>query len=252
MDLRKIIQRCRSIGGFEVCSYAYLTRRSGNVLFKLKPGMTEYEAVTAIAASMECQIPGAFDTISGERTRWVLAVRSSKRPFNTAISVYDGFWFVWCVECLRAGFVVRVTRFDLPEAIRDYVVDTWFAPYFRAVVDWYELVGISCNRRRIAELFTGVWRCLSRLLITRPGHLIHIDEWASLYIKIPQSPSIGHGCRVDVDSCHRHTILYEQWPGAVLRWLIEDFARLAEHYPRHWLKLFYKTASFVRVVPAET
>jgi len=37
---------------------------------------------------------------------------------------------------------------ELPEAIRDYV-EKLVAPYFRAVVDWYELVGHRRDWRRI-------------------------------------------------------------------------------------------------------
>src|SRR5215831_124539 len=48
---------------------------------------------------------------------------------------------LWGALTARAGFIVRDAS-ELPEGIRDYV-DKLIAPYFRAVVEWYEAVGIG-------------------------------------------------------------------------------------------------------------
>ena len=75
----------------------------------------------------------------------------------------------------RAGFLVEDAS-ELPKDIADYV-GRLVAPYFAAVVDWYETIGIGVAggalwkavHDRIGDPFFGV--------SLNPGHLIHLDEW---------------------------------------------------------------------------
>ena len=75
----------------------------------------------------------------------------------------------------RAGFLAESAA-ELPAAIGDYV-EKLVAPYFSAVVDWYETIGIGATggalwkaiHDRIGDPFFGV--------SLNPGHLVHIDEW---------------------------------------------------------------------------
>ncbi len=75
----------------------------------------------------------------------------------------------------RAGFLAESAA-ELPPDIPDYV-ERLVAPYFAAVVDWYETLGIGVTggalwkavHDRIGDPFFGV--------SLNPGHLIHLDEW---------------------------------------------------------------------------
>lgn len=75
----------------------------------------------------------------------------------------------------RAGFVVGDDR-ELPAESRGYV-DKLVAPYYAAVVAWWQALGIGVTggelwravHSRIGDPFFGV--------SLNPGHLIHLDEW---------------------------------------------------------------------------
>ena len=105
---------------------------------------------------------------------------------------------LWGSLNARAGFLVEEAS-ELPVGIRDYV-DKLAAPYFAAVVDWYETLAIgatggalwSAVHERIGGKFFNV--------TLNPGHLIHIDEWMhSPVFKGSQIPlRSGMAMQVDV------------------------------------------------------
>ncbi|MBA3873696.1 MAG: M24 family metallopeptidase [Anaerolineae bacterium] len=165
-----------------------------NVLFKLRPGMTEYEAVQLMHLN---GMPHSVHLMlsSGERTRLGLASPSSKTiqygdPFTMAFGLFGAL-------NARAGFVVRDGA-ELPLAIRDYV-EKLVAPYFRAVVDWYELVGIGVTggqlyeaiHKQIGARFFGV--------TLNPGHFIHIDEWTHSPVYKNSTVPLKSGMTLQVD-----------------------------------------------------
>ena len=111
-------------------------------------------------------------------------------PFTMALGLWGGL-------SARAGFVVRDAS-ELPEGIRDYV-ETLVAPYFAAIVAWYETVGIGVTggalydviRQRLGDPFFGV-----RL---NPGHLIHLDEWVHSPIFAGSDILLQSGMALQVD-----------------------------------------------------
>jgi hypothetical protein len=170
MGLRAI-NEVDQLAAFEFAA-THTSQALRNVIFGLNPGMTEYDAVRLM------QLNGMPQSVhlmlsSGERTRLGLASPSMKvirqgDPLTMAFGLFGGL-------NARAGFVVHDAS-ELPENIRDYV-EKLVAPYFRAVVEWYEQVGIGVKggdlydtiHRRIGDPFFGVG--------LNPGHLIHLDEW---------------------------------------------------------------------------
>jgi hypothetical protein len=82
---------------------------------------------------------------------------------------------VWGALCARVGFVANDAS-DLPSEIQDYV-ERLVAPYYAAIVEWYETVGIGVTGgqlyeiidRRLGDPWFGV--------ALNPGHYIHLDEW---------------------------------------------------------------------------
>jgi hypothetical protein len=96
-----------------------------------------------------------------------------------------------------AGFLAKNAT-SLPIEIRDYV-EKLVAPYFRAVVEWYEHIGIGIAG---GELFDIIDRHLGDPFFgvtLNPGHLIHLDEWVSSPIYRGSSQRLRSGMALQVD-----------------------------------------------------
>lgn len=193
VDGLKIVNDVDQLASFEFAS-THTSQSLRNVLFGLKPGMTEYEAVQLMQLN---GIPLSVHLMlsSGERTRLGLASPSSKRiqlgdPFTMAFGLWGGL-------NARAGFVVHDAH-ELPQDIQDYV-DKLVAPYFRAVVEWYELVGIGVTggqlydviHKHIGDPFFGV--------SLNPGHFIHLDEWTHAPVYKGSTVPLKSGMAIQVD-----------------------------------------------------
>ncbi len=169
----KVINEVEQIAAFEwaACQTSDGVRR---VITGLQPGMTERECARLLAwngAPLSCHLM----LTAGERARLGLLSpgdRAIERgdPFTIAFGIWGG------LNC-RAGFVVEDAS-ELDADTQDYV-ERLVAPYFEAVVDWYEAlrvgqVGGELQRvvdEHIGDPFFGV-----RL---NPGHQLHLDEWVN-------------------------------------------------------------------------
>jgi len=165
-----------------------------NVLFNIRPGMTEFDAFKLLApiGLPLCYHPVLF---SGERTALGLASASS-RVLKTGDPVFAALGY-WGSNNARAGFLVEGAEM-LPAGIRDYV-DKLVAPYFRAVVEWYGRVGIGVMG---GELFDIIDRHLGDPFFgvsLNPGHLIHLDEWVSSPIYRGSTQQLRSGMALQVD-----------------------------------------------------
>ena len=166
-----------------------------NVLFNIHPGMSEFEAFRLLApiGLPLCYHPVLF---SGERTALGLASPSS-RVMQVGDPVFAALGY-WGSNNARAGFLVK-TEEMLPSNIRDYIAKL-VAPYFRAIVDWYEHIGIGVTG---GELFDIIDQQLGDPFFgvgLNPGHLIHLDEWVSspMYRGSTQRLRSGMALQVDV------------------------------------------------------
>jgi Xaa-Pro aminopeptidase len=158
-----------------------------NLVFGLRPGLTELEAVRLLewnGTPLSCHLM----LTAGPLARFGLLSPSDRQvqrgdPFTIAFGIWGA------LNC-RAGFVAE-DEGQLPVAIADYV-DRLVAPYFEAVVEWYGAlrVGIAGGvlhdiiHRRLGDPFFGV--------SLNPGHQLHLDEWVN-------SP-VGPGSRVELRS----------------------------------------------------
>lgn len=171
LDGQRIINDVDQLAAFEFAA-THTSQAVRNVLFGLRPGMTEFDAVRLMQLN---GLPHAVHLMlsSGPRAGLglpspSLRVISEGEPFMTAFGLWGGL-------NARAGFVVRDAD-GLPAEIRDYV-EKLVKPYFRAVVRWYEAVGIGVSGGTLYDLvhdeigdpFFGVG--------LNPGHYIHLDEW---------------------------------------------------------------------------
>ena len=165
-----------------------------NVLFGLRPGMTEREAVRLLdwdGSPLSCHLMLS----SGPRASLGLLSPGDRRiergdRFTTAFGIWGA------LNC-RAGFVVADAS-ELPAGIADYV-DRLVAPYFEAVAEWYGALRIgqiggalqAIVDRHLGDPFFGIF--------LNPGHQISLDEWVSSPIWPGSTVELRSGMALQVD-----------------------------------------------------
>ena len=192
-DGLRVINDVDQLAAFEFAA-TYASQGLRNVLFGVRPGMTELQAARLMA------IPGIpfsahLMLSAGERASRGLPSPSARvlghgDPFTMACGLQGGL-------SARAGFLVRDAA-ELPEAIRDYA-DKLVVPYFRAVAEWYQAVGIGVTggelhaiiARHLGDPFFGVG--------LNPGHLIHLDEWLHSPVFAGSAIPLASGMALQVD-----------------------------------------------------
>jgi len=218
---------------FEFVS-TYSSQAVRNVLFGVKPGMTEFEAVQLMQLNglpLSCHLMLS----SGERAFIGMGSPTSRviqhgDPFTNAVGL-------WGSLNSRAGFIVSQAD-ELPEAIQDYV-DKLVAPYFEAIVAWYETIGIGVTggelyrviHDRIGDPFYGVE--------LNPGHLIHLDEWLNspVYEGSIQTLQSGMAIQVDVIPATGTDYFMTNIEDGIALADEELRAELAEKYPEAWSRI---------------
>jgi hypothetical protein len=235
---------------FEFAS-TYGSQGLRNLLFSLRPGMTEYRVVQLMGLN-------GFPTscyplvLSGERTALGLASPSSRvlkagDPLFAALSL-------WGSNNARAGFLVKNAD-DLPGGIRDYV-DKLVAPYFRAIVEWYEHIGIGVPGGELFDVVEGYLGDPFFGVGLNPGHLIHLDEWVSSPIYRGSTQRLRSGMAIQVDVIPATNTPYfttniEDGIALADDALRADFAR---KYPEAWSRIqqrrvFMQDALGIRLKP---
>lgn len=165
-----------------------------NVLAGIEPGMTELAAARLMGIA---GLPHCCHTMlsAGKRAAYGLpspSLNVIKRgdPMTMAYGLHGSL-------NARAGFLAESAA-ELPKDISDYV-EKLVAPYFSAVVDWYETIGIGVTggtlwkavHDRIGDPFFGV--------SLNPGHLIHMDEWMHSPIFSGSEIPLRSGMALQVD-----------------------------------------------------
>jgi hypothetical protein len=169
----RVINEVEQLAAFEwaACQTSNGVRK---LLGGLRPGMTEREAVRLLewnGTPLSCHLM----LTAGERARFGLLSPSDRQiergdPLTTAFGIWGA------LNC-RAGFVVEDAA-ELPTGIGDYV-ERLVAPYFTAVVEWYEALHVGQAAgvlqeivdRHLGDPFFGIF--------LNPGHQLHLDEWVN-------------------------------------------------------------------------
>jgi hypothetical protein len=164
------------------------------LLFGLRPGMTEQEAVALLGwngSPLSCHLM----LTSGDRARFGLLSPSDKviergDPFTVAFGIWGA------LNC-RAGWVVEGPD-ELPTQIEDYV-DRLVAPYFTAIAEWYEAIHVGQTGgvlqeivdRHLGDPFFGIF--------LNPGHQISLDEWVNSPVAPKSTIELRSGMALQVD-----------------------------------------------------
>ena len=189
----RVINEVEQLAAFE---YAACQTSQGvrDLLFGLRPGMTEAEAVRLLrwnGMPLSCHLM----LTAGPRATFGL-LSPGTRPIERGdrFTVAFGIW--GALNC-RAGFVVEDAA-ELPAGIGDYV-DKLVGPYFEAVAAWYGAMHIGQRGgvlheiidRRLGDPFFGIF--------LNPGHQIHLDEWINSPISPGSKTELRSGMAFQVD-----------------------------------------------------
>ena len=172
----------------------YSSQALRDLIFSIESGMSEFEAVALMRLTglpQSCHLMFS----SGERTRLDLA-SPSLRTLQIGDPTFVAYG-IWGALNARGGWLARDAS-DLPTGVRDYV-EVLVAPYFRAIVDWYETVGIGVTggelhaiiEAQLGDPFFGIG--------LNPGHLIHLDEWLHSPIYAGSEIQLRSGMALQVD-----------------------------------------------------
>ncbi|MCC6805446.1 MAG: M24 family metallopeptidase [Anaerolineae bacterium] len=165
-----------------------------NVLFGVKPGMTELEA-GALMGLNGLPLSTHVFLAAGQRAFLGMASPSLNRiqqgdPFTACCAPWGGL-------TSRAGFVVENTA-QLPADIQDYV-EKVVAPYFQAIVAWYEHIGIGVTGGELYQIIHDRIGDPFYNVKLNPGHLIHLDEWVHSPVYKGSTERLQSGMALQVD-----------------------------------------------------
>jgi hypothetical protein len=192
-DGMRIVNEPDQIARFEFVA-SHCSQCVRHVLFGLRPGMSELEAAGLMGLN---GLPLSAHTMlcTGDRATLGMASPTMRRiqrgdRCTTACSL-------WGALNARAGFVVASAQ-ELPASIQDYV-ERLVAPYFEAVVAWYETRAIGATggdlyaavHERIGDPFFGV--------SLNPGHFIHLDEWVNSPVAAGSAVRLASGMMLQAD-----------------------------------------------------
>ncbi|MEO5759959.1 MAG: aminopeptidase P family N-terminal domain-containing protein [Mesorhizobium sp.] len=192
-DGLRAVNEADQLASFEFAA-TFTSQGLRNVLQGIEPGMTELQAARLMGMN---GLPlGCHPMLSaGKRAAYGLPsprldIIKRGDPVTMAYGIHGAL-------NARAGFLVEAAS-ELPHAIGDYV-DRLVAPYFAAVVDWYETIGIGVTggalwkavHDRIGDPFFGV--------TLNPGHLVHIDEWMHSPVFFGSEIKLRSGMALQVD-----------------------------------------------------
>ena len=234
----RAINDCDQLASFEFAA-TYASQAIRNVIFGLRPGMTELEAARLMA------LPGLPLSCHPMLSTGPHAAFGLPSPSAKTIARGEAITMACGIQgglTARAGFVVADAS-ELPVGIQDYV-EKLAAPYFAAVVEWYETVGIGVTggalndiiARHLGNPFFGVG--------LNPGHLIHIDEWMHSPIFPGSMIALKSGMAIQVDiipATHTPWFTTNIEDGIALA--DEDLrAQFAARYPEAWRRITARRA----------
>jgi Xaa-Pro aminopeptidase len=192
-DGLRVINEADQLAAYE---YAACHTSGGvrNLLFSLRPGMREREAVRLLewnGMPLSCHLM----LTAGERASLGLL-----SPGERAICRGDRFtvaFGIWGALNCRAGFVVEDAS-ELPAGIDDYV-ERLVQPYFETVAEWYRALHIGQTGGVLHDIVAGGLGDPFFGIFLNPGHQIGLDEWVNSPIFAGSTIELRSGMALQVD-----------------------------------------------------
>ena len=172
----------------------YTSQALRNLIFGVEAGMSEFEAVALMRMTglpQSCHLMFS----SGERAAFGLASPSLRR-LEVGDPVFLAYG-IWGALNARGGWLARDNS-DLPADAQDYI-DKLVAPYFRAIIEWYEAIGIGVTGGELQEIIESHLGDPFFGIGLNPGHLIHLDEWLHSPIYAGSEIPLRSGMAIQVD-----------------------------------------------------
>ena len=192
-DGLRVVNEVDQLAAFEhsACRTSEGVRR---LLFELEPGMREREAVRLLGWSGDPLSCHLMLTAGPRASLGLLSPGDRQIERGDPFTVAFGIW--GALNC-RAGFVAEGPA-DLPSEVEDYV-DRLVAPYFAAIVEWYEAIHVGQQggvlneiiERHLGDPFFGIF--------LNPGHQIHLDEWVNSPVGPASAVELRSGMALQVD-----------------------------------------------------
>jgi hypothetical protein len=160
----------------------------------LREGLTEREAVALLGWNgwpLSCHL---MLTAGPRATLGLLS--PGDRPMERGDRFTTAFGIWGALNC-RAGFLVEDAR-ELGGEIGDYV-EKLVAPYFGAIVEWYEALHVGQTGGALHEIIDGRLGDPFFGIFLNPGHQIHLDEWVNSPIARGSTIELRSGMAFQVD-----------------------------------------------------
>jgi Xaa-Pro aminopeptidase len=240
----RAINEIEQIAAFEFAA-CHTSEAVKSVVRGVRPGMTEFEAARKLAP---IGLPLSCHTMlsAGRRASFGLG-SPSHRPMERGDQFTTAFG-VWGALNCRAGWLVADAG-ELPAGVQDYF-ERLVAPYFLAVAEWYQAIGIGVSggeldaivKRRLGDPFFG--------LFLPPGHLIHVDEWMNTPIYPGSSERLQSGQAIQVDIIPATGTPYftSNIEDGIALLDAPGRAAFAERYPEAWGRIEARRAFMADVV----
>lgn len=204
------------------------------VLFGLRPGMTETEAVSRLmqpsGTPLNCHI--MFN--AGPDARFGLnSPRDRAMSRGEYVTMAYGTW--GALTC-RAGWLAA-DEGDLPEAVRDYA-ERLAGPYFATAAAWYDTIGIGVPGGEVDAAVKRIAEPHFRPFLN-PGHLIHLDEWLStpIYPGSAERLQSGQAIQCDIIPTAASGYFSSNIEEGVVLLDVAGRSAFRERYPEAWSRI---------------
>lgn len=225
-DGLRVTNDVHQVAAFEWAA-ARATRAILNIVRNSRPGMTEYQAVTNMQYAGE---PLSAHVMFASGRDHIVGLRS---PSGRRIDRGDGATTAigyWGGLGCRAGLV---------DDVGPDFIDRLAIPYYRAIVTWYQSVGIGVKGSEIHEAIMEVLAEADLRPLLNSGHLTSLDEWVNSPIRAGSQETIRSGMAFQCDIIPAP--LPEGWAVNCEDPLVfaDDQLRseLIEQYPEVWARI---------------
>ena len=173
------------------------SERVKNVIWNLKPGISEIEASQYLTIDGDPLSAHVNVNFGAERVLMGLASPGYERKLQIGDVINIALGYRHSMVA-RTGLYTRDEK-EVPNSMRD-IVQNFYIPYFTALANWYESLKIGVTG---GEVYNQVKETLGDLgkygIELNPGHLIHSDEWTNTVFYPDSRIPISSGMAIQCD-----------------------------------------------------